>query len=81
MKTASGAPPGLYLRIAGADTEDYRRVLRLLAVFDGNDEVYVRFTDTGKLVRLAREHRVMTNPVLLSELSRLLGEENVVYAR
>ena len=81
VKTASGAPPGLYLRIAGADTEDYRRVLRLLAVFDGNDEVYVRFTDTGKLVRLAREHRVMTNPVLLSELSRLLGEENVVYAR
>ena len=49
--------------------------------FDGSDEVYVRFADTGKLVRLAREHRVMTNPVLLSELSRLLGEENVVYAR
>ncbi len=81
VKTASNVPPGLYLRIAGADTEDYRQVMRLLAVFDGSDEVYVRFADTGKLVRLAREHRVMTNPVLLSELSRLLGEENVVYAR
>ncbi len=69
--------PGLYLRVAGEDTPAYRQVLRLLRVFDGKDDVIIHFTDTKKTVKMGEKYRVMRNPVLLGELARLLGEENV----
>lgn len=71
------SPPGLYLRVPGEDTPQYRQVLRLLAVFDGADPVYIRFADTGKMVRMGDRYRVMRNPVLTAELCRVLGAENV----
>lgn len=75
----SAAPRGLYLRIPGQETPQYRQVLRLLAVFEGREEVYIRFADTGRLVRMGENYRTAVNPVLLGELSRLLSEENVAY--
>ncbi len=71
------SPPGLYVRVPGEDTPQYRQVLRLLRVFEGTDTVYIRFKDTAKTVRMGEQYRVMRNPVLLAELTRLLGAENV----
>ena len=69
--------PGLYLRVAGEDGPEYRQALRLLAVFEGTTPVYVRFTDTGRMLRLPDRCWVAPNPVLTGELIRLLGGENV----
>ena len=69
--------PGVYLRVPGEDTPQYRQVLRLLRVFEGSDAVYIRFEDTQKTVRMSDRHRVMKNTVLTEELCRLLGAENV----
>ncbi len=73
--------PGLYLRVPGENSSQYRQALRLIAVFEGPEEVYVRFTDTGKMVRLGTSHRVSGNDVLVGELKRLLGDENVVWRK
>ena len=74
---AKKSPPGLYLRVPGEDTPQYRQVLRLLRVFEGTDQVYIRFEDTKKTVRMGERYRVMQNAVLEAELCRLLGRENV----
>ncbi len=71
------SPPGLYLRVPGEDTPQYRQVLRLLRVFEGTDHVYIRFEDTKKTVRMGNQYRVMKNAVLETELCRLLGNDNV----
>ncbi len=74
---AKKVAPGLYLRLTGEDTPQYRQVLRLLRVFEGKDDVFIRFTETSKTVKMGEKYRVMRNSVLLQELVRLLGEENV----
>ncbi len=70
-------PSGLYLRVRGEDTPQYRQVLHLLRVFQGTDAVYIRFADSGKTVKMGEKYRVMRNTVLQGELERLLGKENV----
>ncbi len=74
---AKKVAPGLYLRLKGEDTPQYRQVLRLLRVFEGKDDVFIHFTQTSKTVKMGEKYRIMRNPVLLQELVRLLGEENV----
>ena len=72
------AHPGLYLRLPASSGEVYRHTQRLLRVFEGPLPVYLRFADTGKLVRTPSDWWVDPPPVLIQELKRLLGEENVV---
>lgn len=75
---ASSARVGLYLRVPGERDPLYRQAQRLMAVFDGNFPVYVRFCDTGRMVRLPDSLWIQPNAVLRDELIRLLGQENVV---
>ena len=70
--------PGLYLRVADGEDPRYRQAKRLMAVFEGNFPVYVRFLDSGKMVRLPQSQWIWPNPVLTGELKRVLGDENVV---
>lgn len=72
------AHPGLYLRLPADHGEIYRHTQRLLQVFEGPLPVYLRFADTGKLVRTPSNWWVNPPPVLIEELKRLLGEDNVV---
>lgn len=85
---AAAAPPpsapkprssrhGLYLRLPSKDCPAYKRAENLLAIFEGEEPVYIRFTDTGKLVRAPRSLWIWPNAPLLEELCRVLGEENV----
>ncbi len=75
--TTSSARAGLYLRLPTDSGDIYRRTQRLLAVFEGSLPVYIRFTDTGKMVRTPQDWWIDPQPVLLEELNRLLGEDNV----
>ena len=70
--------PGLYLKVPGKDSREYRKAMQYIAIFDGPTELYLYFQDTGKLVRAPAVYRVDANPVLVRELKRLLGSENVV---
>ncbi len=74
---ASAARPGLYLRVAGEQDPRYRQACRLMAVFDGPFPVYVRFLDTGRMLRLPQSRWVQPNAVLTAELKAVLGAENV----
>ncbi len=71
---------GLYLRIGSQQSPLYRKAMQYLAIFDeGQTEVYLRFVDTGKLVKAPPQYRAFVNQPLLRALEKLLGEENVVY--
>ncbi len=71
------AKAGLYLRLPTDSGEVYNHVHRLLAVFEGGLPVYIRFADSGRLVRAPRDWWVSPTPILLQELVRLLGRDNV----
>ena len=70
--------PGLYLKVPGIDSAEYDRAKKYLAIFDGTTPLYLYFNDTKKLMRAPLSMRVSVNDVLLRELNKLLGPENVV---
>ena len=80
-KPKAATRPGLYLRVADEADPRYRQARRLLRVFDGNFPVYVRFCDSGKMVRLPESCFVQPNEVLTNELKLVLGDENVAEIR
>ncbi len=68
--------PVLYLRVPSLDSEAWRKALRVIRIFDGTSRVFLRCLNTGQMVE-ARQYRVMMNTVMLDELSRILGSDNV----
>lgn len=72
---------GLYLKVESEEDRLYQKALRYIAVFEGGTDVYVRFEDTGKMLRAPRSCRVSMNGVLDEALQKLLGSENVVFIR
>lgn len=77
QKPRSVTNPGIYLKIPSLTGEEWHRVQKLLRVFDGQTPVYLRVSDTGKLIRVPSDLWVSPEPILISELKRALGEENV----
>lgn len=75
----SGSKPGLYLKVPGEQSGAYERALKYTAVFDGPTPLYIYFTDTKKLRRTPASSWVSINDVLLRELGKVLGSENVAY--
>ena len=71
--------PGLYLRLDSRDDPRYQKAMAYIAVFDGGEDLYLSFRDTGKLLRAPVQYRVDVNRPLLRALRALLGEENVAY--
>ncbi len=71
--------PGLYLRVPSREDPLCRKALQYTDLFEGMMPLYLYCIDTGKLVAAPPSLRVDVNPVLLRELKRLLGEENVAF--
>lgn len=71
------ANPGLYLKIPSMNSDEWCRVQKLLRVFNGQVPVYLRSADTGKLIRTPAELWISPEPILIAELERALGKENV----
>ncbi len=80
---AAGRKPrdqGLYLKVDAQDGPQYRKAMQYIAIFDeGPTDVYLRFADTGKLLKAPARYRVFVNQPLLKALGRLLGEKNVAW--
>jgi DNA polymerase-3 subunit alpha len=76
-KKPAATRPGLYLRVADEGDPRYKQAKRLLAVFEGDFPVYVRFCDSGKMIRLPQNQWIQRNEVLTGELKVVLGEQNV----
>lgn len=76
-KKAPSARPGLYLRVSSKEGSDYKRACAVTSIFDGPLPLYLRFRDSGKLVRAPLSMGVDPNEPMLRELRAVLGEENV----
>ena len=69
--------PILFLKVPSMESPEWLRAFKVLKVFDGISRVFVRCADSGQLVEVPAEYRVMMNNVMLGELTRIVGEGNV----
>lgn len=67
---------GLYLRLMGADDPAWEAVKALLSRSKGDRPVFIRFADSGKLVKAAGLS-VLADKALIAKLQKLLSEANV----
>ncbi len=74
-------PSGLYLRVANDTCTEYIRAKQIIDIFDGIEPLYIFFTDSRKLWRTPASMRVDVNDVMLRELKKRIGEENVSYVK
>ena len=68
---------GLYLRLSSNHDDLYDRVTAMLPQHSGVLPVYIRFTDSGKLVRAPQNYWVTPSQELILKLEQLLGADNV----
>lgn len=69
--------PGLYLRVPSKESEEYRRAMQIVAIFDGKTPLYLFLEDRKKLVKAPDSMRVDINEVMLREIQKRIGEENL----
>lgn len=69
--------PGLYLRVGDGQDAGWENAKKTMAVFDGATPVYVYFPQSRRLKLAPRSMWVQVCDVLLQELRRELGENNV----
>ena len=74
--TPSAPPTKLYLRVPSMDCEEYRKARNLVEIFEGTARVIFYDTSTAQYVQT--DLLVDASSFVLSELSALLGKENVV---
>jgi DNA polymerase-3 subunit alpha len=67
----------IYLRLSSKNDKIVQRLLALLAIFDGNCPVVLFFDDSKEYV-MAEGYAVEPTPRLISHLTDLLGETNVI---
>ncbi len=70
---------GLFLRFDNNSSPQIELCRRLLAIFDGNVPLYYFFNDKKEYVRNPIGQSIDVNPVLLRELRKILGEDNVIF--
>ncbi len=68
---------GLYLRVPNKDSTEYRRARQVTDIFDGTTPLFFYFTDSRKLCLMNESLYVDPNDVMLEELKRRIGSDNV----
>lgn len=71
-------PKTLYLKIDSMKSKTFERVKNLLEIFDGVTPVVLFLSDENKAVKAPQSLYIDANPVLLRELCKILGKENVI---
>lgn len=71
---------GLFLRFKSEECEQKQMAEKLLNIFEGNFPVYFYYEDKGEYKK-KQVGLTNVNEVLLSELIRVLGENNVVFRK
>lgn len=70
--------PVLYLRVKNMECDEYIRAKQVLDIFDeGRSPIVFVLTDTGKRLRAPVQMWVDINDVMIKELKRRIGEDNV----
>ena len=67
----------LYIRVPSRESREFKQAQNLFQIFEGNWPVYIRFNDTGQMVKAPSQMWTLNNQTLIQELKRALGEENV----
>ncbi len=70
-------PQRLYLRLPSRTCPQYDKVINLLEIFDGSMPVILYLQDTKQKLGVPRRLYASGHPLLMQELQRLLGTENV----
>lgn len=78
-KTEKKKVKGLFLRFDNAQSPQIECCRKLLAIFDGNVPLFYYFSDVKKYSRNPIGIGIDVNPVLLRELRKILGDENVIF--
>ena len=78
-KTEKKKAKGLFLRFDTETSPQIECCRKLLAVFDGRTPLYYFFSDNKKYVANPINQGIDVNPVLLRELRKILGEQNVIF--
>jgi DNA polymerase-3 subunit alpha len=68
---------GVYLRLPCNNNMYCESAYNVLVSSPGDTPVYIRFTDTNKLVKAPKEWSVTLNERLIAALKRELGDDNV----
>lgn len=72
---------GLFIRVPSENSEEYKKAMEFLAVFEGLTPLYIHFSDTKKTVKAPTKLWVDTNVengYVIKRLGKMIGEENVV---
>ncbi|MBR2175716.1 MAG: DNA polymerase III subunit alpha [Clostridia bacterium] len=78
---SESTPPGLYLKLTDDSCDEYRRAMQITDIFDGATPLYIFFTSSRKLWRTPASMRVDPNPVMIAELRRRIGNDNVILVK
>ena len=68
----------LYLQFTNKNLQTESKTFSLFNIFNGNTPVILYYKDDNRRVNLPPEQFIETDPALISELTSLLGEQNVV---
>ncbi|MDQ5983056.1 MAG: DNA polymerase III subunit alpha [Eubacteriales bacterium SKADARSKE-1] len=72
------AHAGLYIKVKNKDCDEYKKAENMISIFDGNTPVYFFFEENKKLLLAPKKFWVDPANILIFELKRQLGEQNVV---
>ena len=78
---AGSRKKGLYLRVPNPESEEYRRARQITDIFDGGTPLYFYFTESRKLCLASQRMFVSLNDVMIKELKRRIGEDNVAVVK
>ncbi len=80
-KTAKKRKTGLFLRFESREDKNIPAAENITSIFDGGYPLWFYFADEKKYELLSREKYVDVNETMLSELKRILGDENVAFIK
>ena len=72
---------GLYLKVPSAESEEFGKLIEILAKYKGNNSVIIVCVDNNRRLSAPESLFVRDDSRLLTELSALLGEENVKFVK
>lgn len=72
---------GLFLKFDSASSPQIAECEKLLAIFEGKTHLYYYFADSKQYRKFPPAQGIDVNDVLLRELRKILGENNVIFSR
>ena len=78
---AANPRAGLYLRVKNDACTEFESAYNAVKSSKGNTPVYIRFTDSGRLVKAPAEWNVTPTAALIATLKQALGKDNVAVVK